>query len=168
MNEVKYECGGQEYFIDMIGVVRTKDMIMATSDGRLVPRKGRNLKTKIDAGGFLSVMLGKTGKRVKRRICDLLFSNLVDMPVVAEEIKEISDIIFDFKGHSIRSIDGYVGLYDVSTDGVVSSVERSILREDGRRSIKKRYVCKKGISSGGKNFVSLVDKDKKNKRGSGC
>ena len=59
-----------------------------------------------------------------------------------------------------KDITGYEGLYQVSNLGKVKSLNKSIIRNNGRRQTFKEKTLKKGLSSNGYYSVSLTKNGK--------
>ena len=54
-----------------------------------------------------------------------------------------------------KNIKGYEGLYQVSTMGRVKSLERTIIKKDGRKQTVKERILNPGIDRGGYLLVTL-------------
>ena len=61
-----------------------------------------------------------------------------------------------------RDIEGYEGLYQVSSEGRVKSLERKVPKGYGERTVKERFL-KPSVGRGGYLFVVLCDGGKRKK-----
>ena len=60
-----------------------------------------------------------------------------------------------------RDITGYEGYYQVSSEGRVKSLERTIIKKDGRKQTVKERILKPAMDRYGYLFVNLCAGDKK-------
>lgn len=62
-----------------------------------------------------------------------------------------------------KPIEGYEGQYEASNTGYIKSIERDVMRKDGKKYHRKERILKTWVDRGGYLQVSLYDKKRKKK-----